>query len=186
MLEWLNQAWPWYFSGSLIGITAALLLVFANKNMGVSSSFRHVCSMAASSKVPYLNYDWKKEKWNLVFVLGIVAGAYLSTHLFGDASTSELSQNTKDVLASYNIKSQDGLLPKEIFTWEHLLSLKGFVFVVLGGFLVGFGTRYAEGCTSGHAIMGLATLQRSSLIAVIFFFVGGIISTYLIIPWILG
>jgi uncharacterized membrane protein YedE/YeeE len=57
--------------------------------------------------------------------------------------------------------------------------------IVVGGFLVGFGTRYAGGCTSGHAIMGLSNLQWPSLVATISFMVGGFIMANLILPFIL-
>jgi hypothetical protein len=185
-MDFILQPWPWYFSGILIGLSVAALLYFSNKNLGVSSSFKHVCAMGSSNKVSYLNYNWKKELWNLIFIGGIIAGAVLSSLIFGDAQTSEISLATQDVLKSYEINTSSGLLPQELFTWENLFSISGLVFIVLGGFFVGFGTRYAEGCTSGHAIMGLASLQWPSLLAVIFFFVGGLISTYFIIPAILG
>lgn len=185
-MDFLFEPWPWYFSGPLIGVAAAALLYFSNKNLGLSSSFRHICAMGAGKNVPYLNYNWKEQSWNLVFVAGIAVGAWASTLIFGAAETSSLAESTRETLASYKLASPEGLAPREIFSWENLFSVSGVVFIILGGFLVGFGTRYAEGCTSGHAIMGLATLQWQSLLAVVFFFVGGLLATHFIIPTILG
>ena len=75
-----------------------------------------------------------------------------------------------------------GLAPNDIFNFSSLLTVKGFIMMVIGGFLVGFGTRYANGCTSGHSIMGISNLQLSSLIATCCFFAGGLIMTWLILP----
>ena len=89
-------------------------------------------------------------------------------------------------LAVYGITDYTGLVPAQLFNWPALLTLKGIVMIVLGGFLVGFGTRYAGGCTSGHAIMGISTLQMPSLIATCCFMVGGFIMANLILPFILS
>jgi len=62
------------------------------------------------------------------------------------------------------------------------LSLKGFLVLAFGGLMVGFGSRYAGGCTSGHAISGLSDLQIQSLIAVAGFFIGGLLMTYFVLP----
>jgi len=66
-----------------------------------------------------------------------------------------------------------------------LLTIKGFILIVAGGFLVGFGTRYAGGCTSGHSIMGISNLQLPSLIATCCFMIGGFIVANIFIPLIL-
>ena len=74
------------------------------------------------------------------------------------------------------------LVPTEMYNLEAITSLKGLILLIIGGLLVGFGTRYAGGCTSGHAITGLSSLQKPSLIAVIGFFIGGLIMTNFILP----
>jgi len=76
----------------------------------------------------------------------------------------------------------EALLPPELFATENLGSLKNLGLLIIAGFLVGFGTRYAGGCTSGHAITGLSNLQIPSLIAVIGFFIGGLLMTHFILP----
>ena len=88
-------------------------------------------------------------------------------------------------LYQYGITNQTSLLPEQLFNWQQLFTIKGLFFMVFGGFLVGFGTRYAGGCTSGHAIMGLSNLQWPSLIATISFMAGGFIMANLILPVIL-
>ena len=98
----------------------------------------------------------------------------------------EISAKTLDYLASKGIFDKGDLVPADLFTWENLLTVKGFLLMVVGGFLVGFGTRYAGGCTSGHSIMGIANLQWPSLVATICFMIGGFIMANLILPHILN
>ncbi|HEX2683100.1 MAG TPA: YeeE/YedE thiosulfate transporter family protein, partial [Ferruginibacter sp.] len=137
-------------------------------------------------KVPFFNYDWKKELWNLFFVTGIFVGAVIATNLLADPSPVKVTPALAKELAGYGIHDYSSLVPKDVFNWESLLTLKGFIMMVVGGFLVGFGTRYGGGCTSGHAIMGLSTLQLPSLIATCCFFGGGILVANFILPIILS
>lgn len=185
MLETLKQPWPWYVAGALIGLTVPYLLLVGNKSFGVSSSLRHLCAACIPTKVPFFSYDWKKEIWNLFFVGGIVAGAFLAVNFLQDPEPIKLAASTQEYLAGKGITSSGGMLPQELFHWDQIFTLRGFIFFVLGGFLVGFGTRYAGGCTSGHAIMGLSTLQMSSLVATVSFMVGGIIMTWAFLPYLL-
>ena len=97
-----------------------------------------------------------------------------------------VADELKTELASYGITDYSALVPADIFSWDQLATLKGFIMVILGGFIVGFGTRYAGGCTSGHAIMGLSTLQWPSLVATCCFMVGGILTANFILPYILS
>jgi len=97
-----------------------------------------------------------------------------------------ISAATRNSLSGLGIHNFHGVAPRELFTWHALLTLRGFLSVVVGGFLVGFGTAYAGGCTSGHAISGLANFELPSLIAVIGFFAGGLAATYFILPFVLG
>jgi uncharacterized membrane protein YedE/YeeE len=180
-MKFILEPWPWYIAGPLIGLLVPTLLLLG-KQLGVSSSFRHACAATLPSNIPFLNYNWKEHSWNLVFVLGIILGGYLGSELLSSSDTISLSEDTKNTLASMNISSEGGYIPEQLFGWEFFTSLKGFLFIVMGGFVIGFGTRYAGGCTSGHAIMGLSNLQLPSLIAVVFFFVGGLAMTHFILP----
>ena len=182
MIEWLKQPWPWYVAGPLIGLMVPVLLITGNKAFGISSSLRHICAACFPANISFFKYDWKKEIWNLFFVAGIIIGAFLITYFFANPNAVELNPKLTGDLQSAGINNFHGLVPPELFNWNSLLSLKGFVLMIAGGFLVGFGTRYAGGCTSGHAIMGLSNLQLPSLIATISFMAGGFIVANLIIP----
>ena len=182
MRTFFSQAWPWYLAGPIIGLFVPALLIAGNKQFGVSSNLRHVCCAILPQKSGYFHYDWKKAGlWNLLLLAGIVAGAFAITALVG-AQNVALSADTQSALARLGIHDFSGLAPRELFSWTALLTVKGFVSIVVGGFLVGFGSAYAGGCTSGHAISGLAALQLPSLIAVLGFFAGGLIATHLILP----
>lgn len=181
----VSSPWPWYIAGPVIGQFVPALLMVGNALFGVSSSLRHMCAAVLPGGTEYLKYDWKKNGlWNLVFVLGILLGGFLASHIGGPQSVA-ISDATRLDLAKLGIHDFSGLAPREIFQWSALLTLRGFVLIVVGGSLVGFGTAYAGGCTSGHAISGLADLQLPSLIAVVGFFAGGLIATHFILPLIL-
>jgi uncharacterized protein len=183
--------WPWYVAGPLIGLVVPILLLAGGKVFGVSANLRHICAATptpARLKPTFLRYDWKKAgSWNLVFVLGVGLGGLLAVTFLGvpDAGQS-ISEATRSDLMALGIQDFTGLVPWELFNWGRLLSPAGLVVLVLGGFLVGFGARYAGGCTSGHAISGLADLQLPSLVAVLGFFAGGLLVTFGVLPVLLG
>jgi len=185
MMEFLRQPWPWYVAGVIIGLTVPLLLILGNKHFGISANLRHLCAACFPGNVPFFKYDWKKEIWNLFFAAGILIGGFIAAHYLSNPGAIEVSPKLLAELKTYNITDTSSLLPAELFSWQGLLSLRGFIVLVVGGFLIGFGTRYAGGCTSGHAIMGLSTLQLPSLIATICFMIGGFIMANLILPYIL-
>ncbi len=186
VIELIKQPWPWYVAGPLIGLMVPTLLIFGNKTFGISSSLRHVCAACVPAKIPFFSYDWKKEIWNLFFVFGIFLGGILAAMFLKNESAIILNQDLVNELAGYGINDTSSLIPAELFSWDSLKTVRGLVLMILGGFLVGFGTRYAGGCTSGHAIMGLSNLQLPSLIASISFMVGGYIMANLILPFILS
>jgi uncharacterized membrane protein YedE/YeeE len=186
MLEAMQEPWPWYIAGPLIGLTVPLLLILGNKSFGVSSSLRHICASCFPANVKFFNYDWKKEAWNLFFVCGILLGGIVAAVFLNSNQPVQVDDNLRRELASYGITNIHSLVPTEIFNFANLFTLQGFLLMVVGGFLVGFGTRYAGGCTSGHAIMGLSNFQLPSLIATCCFMVGGFIMANLILPWILS
>ncbi|CAN5792494.1 YeeE/YedE family protein [soil metagenome] len=186
MLDLMRQPWPWYVAGPLIGLLVPLLLLVGNKSLGLSSNLRHICAACFPGKIPFFQYDWRKEAWNLYFAGGIALGALFASLFLADPEEVRLAEATVADLQELGIRDFTFLLPADIFRWEHLLSLRGAVILVGGGFLLGFGTRYAGGCTSGHGIMGIASLQWPSLVATICFMVGGYLCTHLLLPFILS
>lgn len=182
MTELLQQPWPWYIAGPIIGLFVPLLLIFGNKQLGISSSFRHACAACVPNSASFFNYDWKSGLWNLLFVLGVFIGGFLGGWVFANPEPIALSSATINSLSNLGVQDFDGFIPSDVFNWQNLLSWQGILIMVIGGFLVGFGARYAGGCTSGHAIAGLSDLQVGSLVAVIGFFAGGLTVTHLIYP----
>ena len=182
----MQQPWPWYVAGPLIGLTVPALLILGNKNFGISSSLRHICASCMPANIPFFKYNWKKEVWNLFFVFGIFVGGIITAMFFTNPNPVEVHPNLVKELASYGITDFRNLVPSELMNWESLFTLRGLVMMVGGGFLVGFGTRYAGGCTSGHSIMGIANLQLPSLIATISFMVGGFLMANVLLPIILS
>ena len=186
MIEFMQQPWPWYVAGPLIGLTVPALLILGNKNFGISSSLRHICASCLPANIPFFKYNWRKEVWNLFFVFGIFLGGIITAMFFTNPNPVEVHPNLAKELASYGITDFRNLVPSELMNWESLFTLRGLVMMVGGGFLVGFGTRYAGGCTSGHSIMGIANLQLPSLIATISFMVGGFLMANVLLPIILS
>ncbi|MGY6521440.1 MAG: YeeE/YedE family protein [Mongoliitalea sp.] len=180
-IAWITQPWPWWVAGPLIGLTVPTLLIIGNKSFGISSSLRHVCAMCVPANIPFFQYNWKKEMWNIMFVVGVLIGGFIATAFLANPDTIVVAESTQQDLAALGITDYSKLLPAEIFNWENLFTAKGLLFFVIGGFMVGFGTRYAGGCTSGHAIMGISSLQWPSVVATIFFMVGGFLMTHVLL-----
>ncbi|HLZ17239.1 MAG TPA: YeeE/YedE thiosulfate transporter family protein [Cyclobacteriaceae bacterium] len=185
-MDLLYRPWPWFVAGPIIGLTVPLLLWIGNKRLGISSTLRHICAACLPANVPLFNYDWKKEIWSLFFAGGLFIGGWIGGWIFANPNPVAISPSTVEYFSGFGITRQTGLMPSSIFDWDLLLSLKGFLVMVGGGFLVGFGTRYAQGCTSGHGILGLSALQWPSLVATASFFLGGISFAHLVLPYILG
>ncbi|MBX2817726.1 MAG: YeeE/YedE family protein [Saprospiraceae bacterium] len=190
MLELISSPWHWAVSGLAIAVVMMLLL-YHGERFGVSSSFKAICSMAgAGSRIDYFRYDWKSHAWLLVFVVGSVLGGYLASSVLASPEPVQIATSTQHDLAALGIDTPQsyaegaGFVPAEIFSMTNLTSPAGVLLLILGGFLIGFGTRWAGGCTSGHAISGLSNLQLPSLVAVIGFFVGGLVMTHLLFPFI--
>ncbi len=185
MIEFLKQPWPWYVAGAIIGLIVPALLILGNKHFGISANLRHACAACFPANITFFQYDWKKEVWNLFFVAGILIGGFMAAHYLSNPQALQVNPQLVSELKGYGIEDTKNLLPSEIFSWESLFSLRGLILLIGGGFLVGFGTRYAGGCTSGHSIMGLSDLQVPSLIATISFMAGGFIMANLILPFLL-
>ncbi len=184
MFDFITEPWPWYIAGPMIGLLVPLLLYFG-KSFGVSSTLRHICAACVPLDIKYFKYDWKSEKWNLYFIGGVLIGGFISAQFLMNNGKVDISASTVENLKALGITDYESYVPSDIFRWEALMSSTGLIFIVLGGFLVGFGTRYANGCTSGHSITGLSNLQIGSLVATICFFIGGLIMTHLLLPYIL-
>lgn len=182
-MEYILQPWPWYVSGPLIAIIMFLLLYFG-RTFGMSSNLRTLCAIGGAGKhTKFFNFDWKSQRWNLVVVLGAIVGGFIAHFILSEPVNINLSDSTVNDLNALGFNNVgENLLPPELFSWDAVFSIKGLSILIVGGFLVGFGTRYAGGCTSGHAITGLSSLQVPSLIAVVGFFLGGLIMIHLIYP----
>ncbi len=186
-MDWIYEPWRWYVAGPLIALTMFILL-FAGKQFGMSSNLRTMCSIGGAGKVAhFFRFDWKKERWNLMVVVGAVIGGFLASHYMSNNTVEINPKIAQQLSQDYNINSTNKTyLPPELFATEQLSDPFVLGILILGGFLVGFGARYAGGCTSGHAISGLSNLQLPSLIAVIGFFIGGLVMVHLLFPFIFG
>lgn len=182
-MEFILQPWPWYVSGSMIALIM-FLLIMVDKRFGMSSNLRTMCSIAgAGKKVDFFNFDWKSQRWNLVVVLGAIIGGFIASNFLTPNEAVQISEATISDLNNLGFESAgNAYLPTELFSISALSNMKALMILIIGGFLVGFGARYAGGCTSGHAISGLSNLQLPSLIAVIGFFIGGLIMIHVLFP----
>ena len=182
MLEFISQPWPWYVSGTAIAFIMVLLLIYG-KSFGFSSNLRTMCTiMGAGKRVKFFDFDWRTQKWNLYFLIGSILGGFIASTWLNSDAPLQLSSATTAEIEALGIHFDGGLNPAQLFGIDAVSSLKGILILLIGGILVGFGTRYAGGCTSGHAISGLSNLQVPSLIAVIGFFVGGLVMTHVLLP----
>ncbi|MBK9329190.1 MAG: YeeE/YedE family protein [Sphingobacteriales bacterium] len=182
IIEYIQQPWTWWVSGIAIAATMFSLLFFG-QSFGFSSNLRTICSAAGGGRyVSFFKFNWKTQIWNLMFLAGAVIGGFISHQFLSNGDPVQISEATIKDLAALGFAAPTSAQPDELFSFKSLSSLKGFLILALGGILVGFGSRYAGGCTSGHAISGLSDLQIPSLIAVVGFFIGGLSMTYLIFP----
>jgi len=182
-MEIITQTWHWSISGFLIGMIM-LILIYFGKAFGMSSNLRSLCSMTGIGKrISFFDWDWKSQRWNLVVVVGAMLGGFVATNYLYDASNVAISANTIEKLANLGIDAPNAkLLPDALFGTTVFQSPKMIIFLLIGGILIGFGSRYAGGCTSGHAISGLSNFQLQSFKAVIGFFVGGLIVAHFVLP----
>ena len=182
-MEFITQPWAWYVAGPVIAFIMFLLFYFGER-FGVSSNLETFCSIGGAGKfVDYFKIDWKQNSWNLIFVAGAITGGFVASYWLSPSDTVMLNPQTVQDLADIGIANAGKTyLPDEIFSIDTMLSLKGFFILLIAGIMVGFGARWAGGCTSGHAIVGLSNLEIPSLISVIGFFIGGLVMTWLILP----
>ena len=187
VLEMLRQPWPWYVAGPLIGLVVPFVYWYGGKKWGVSSSLQHLCAATVPSTIEYFRYDWwKRGAWHLAMAGGMLLGGFVGWRLLSTPDhVVAITDAARGDLMALGLTDLTGIAPREIFSFGSLLTLPGVVIVLLGGFLVGFGARWANGCTSGHAISGMSNLQLSSLVVVIGFFIGGLLSAHILLPLIL-
>jgi uncharacterized membrane protein YedE/YeeE len=190
MMELISNTWPWYVSGVIVSLTLFFLIWFG-KEFGTSANLRVFVAMVGGKKFSdFFDFPWKTQMWNVMFAVGAAIGGYFTMQFIAPAEhfvgISEATVNTLNSDYGFNLTyGQVPLLPEFFESWESVLTLKGFIIIVVGGILVGFGARYAGGCTSGMAISGISNLQLPSLVAVIGFFIGGLIMVNYILPYIL-
>ena len=182
MREFITQTWSWWFSGTMIAAIMFFLLYFG-QSFGFSANLRTICAAAGLGKnTKFFDFNWKAQTWNLVFLVGAIVGGFIAKQFLSSDIGVAISPATINDLSKLGIAAPASLQPAELISLDAILSIKGFLVLAIGGLMVGFGSRYAGGCTSGHAISGLSDLQVPSLIAVVGFFIGGLIMTFFILP----
>lgn len=184
LLETLQAPWPWYVSGPLIGILVPLMILIGSRSFGISQNLEHLCAITQPKfiRVDFFKYDWKPSAWSLVFAAGVLIGGYLAANTFPNLSPPQLSDSAQVMFSSWGLTDISSYNPAEVYG----LNLNNIILLLVGGVFIGFGTRYGGGCTSGHAITGLSTLQPQSLFAVIGIFSGGLVASHFLVPVIIG
>jgi uncharacterized membrane protein YedE/YeeE len=185
IINYISQPWPWYLAGPLIGLVIVLLQWIDNKPLAASSSYRHICAAVFPAGLPFLKYNLKVESWNLLFVVGIIFGGFFAGNLLSHSENIAMSHETRAQLQSIGLRDTDGFAPDQLFSFAALKTIPGIMIMVIGGFLIGFGSRYAGGCVSGHSMSGISDLQWTSMFATACIFAGGIFSAYFLLPFIL-
>lgn len=182
-MDLILEPWPWYVAGPLIAIVM-FLLIFMGRKFGMSSNLETMCAICgAGKKADYFNFDWRANRWNLVVILGAAVGGFLGAHLLSENSAVAIAPETVEKLQALGFESAGkAYLPENLFSSSALLDPFAVMILLVGGLLIGFGARYAAGCTSGHAISGLSNLQLPSLIAVAGFFIGGLVMVHFLFP----
>ncbi len=182
-MEMILQPWPWYVSGPLIALIM-FHLIFMGKKFGMSSNLRTLCTLCgADRKASFFDFDWRAQKWNLIVIVGAAIGGFIAMNFLTADPAVDINPDTVSTLNELGFESSGkAYLPDELYSLEALTDWKALSILIVGGFLIGFGARWAGGCTSGHAISGLSNLQLPSLIAVTGFFIGGLIMIHLLFP----
>lgn len=163
------EPWPWWLGGIVIGLLVPFMYYFLNTAFGVSTGYGNLVKLfMPHTKLKWLNSETYSQifNWRFFFILGIIGGAFLS------ARTSGMAFFTADM----------GLFTQSV-EWSMALKTIWFLF---GGFLLGFGSRVAGGCTSGHSIHGIANFHLSSILATVCFLIFGTIAVFFINNMILG
>lgn len=186
---WLRAPWHWSVAGVAIALTL-FFLTWLGRSLSISSTFEGACSLAGAGRITdFFKRDWREDMWRYSFMIGIILGGFIATNFLSSPEPVAISQETIASLEGYGYSYPEmdetgaGFVPTQLINFQNPV---GFLMILVGGFLVGFGARYAGGCTSGHAITGLSHLQLPSLITVIGFFIGGLIMANFILPHLLA
>ncbi len=182
-MNWIYEPWTWYFSGLMIAFVMFLLLMMGKK-FGMSSNLRTLCTMCgADKKTDFFQFDWREQRWNLAVVLGTIIGGFIASKFLTNTTAVQISQETIVHLKALGFQDAGtAYLPTKMFDTTVFYDFKTIVLLAIGGLLIGFGSRYAGGCTSGHAISGLSNFQLPSLVAVVGFFIGGLVMVHFLFP----
>ena len=187
-MDVIFEPWPWYVAGPLIGLMVPLLLLLGNRQFGMSAAVQDFCAWCLKSPKGYFHFDAQKSAWRLWFSLG-VAFAGFTIYLLDKGHTIALSDAAMQSNSALGLSPTEGYYPKELLGSYQDFGVWQAIYLLIAGILVGFGTRMAGGCTSGHSIMGLAQFNPASLVATIGFFAGGLAMTHLafphFLPWLL-
>ena len=160
----MNEPLSWYIAGPLLGLMVPLLLVLKEKQFGISSSYHYILSLLPT-RISYFNYDRRQDQWQVFFAIGLILSGFVAIQFFGFSDAFVVLPMKKYTVQASNI-----------------YQLNNAVEFFIGGILVGFGARYANGCTAGHCIMGCSQFALSSILATICFFIGGLIGSYFVVP----
>ena len=184
LIQAIQGSWPWYVSGPIVGAMVPLMILVGSRSFGISQNLEHLCAITQPQfiRVSFFKYDWKTSAWSLVFATGVLLGGFLAANVLPNPIPPQLSVEAQQLFFSWGLSEITLYNPAEVFG----LSSYNITLLLLGGVFIGFGTRYAGGCTSGHAITGLSTLQPQSLIAVIGIFSGGLLASQYLVPLIIG
>jgi len=182
-MDIILQPWPWYVAGPLIALIM-FFLIFMGKKFGMSSNLRTICTLCgADGKASFFDFDWRAQKWNLIVIIGAAIGGFIAINFLTEDPSVSINPDTVSTLQNLGFESSgSAYLPEELYGIDALTNWKALSILIIGGFLIGFGARWAGGCTSGHAISGLSNLQLPSLIAVVGFFIGGLVMVHLLFP----
>lgn len=158
----LHQLSPlhWSAAGVAIGAITLLMLWLMNQRLGISTGFENLCALVV--RIPYFERDEIRasQRWRLPFLAGLVVGGFLSAATSGGWTPFwDLGMFDASV----------GWGPAGKLAW-----------MFAGGLLIGFGTRLAGGCTSGHGIFGVANLERASIASTLSFMAAGIVATHFV------
>lgn len=152
--------WHWAIAGALIGLLTLTLLFVANRRLGISTGFENVCALVV--KAPYFQREslLRSNNWRLPLLAGLVVGGFLSA-VIGGGWEPTWALGKFDAEIGWNAGGK-------------------VIWMFGGGLLIGFGTRLAGGCTSGHGIFGMSNLELPSIVSTVSFMAAGIVTTNLI------
>ena len=133
-MDFILQPWPWYVAGPLITLVMFLLFYFGKK-FGVSSNLETLCAIGgAGNLVDFFKFDWKKNTWNLLFILGVIIGGFITYQWLTPSEVVAINPQTIQDLSDLGFQNAGAqYLPDEIFGSDTMFSLKGFLLLLIAG-----------------------------------------------------